>query len=144
MHVYVAINLCDSMWLFRTGIKSVQVFYYFFISILSMEIHFISILSLEIHLSEWEDWNHITSLTPPYFCASSKPGHGFSPMPNDSLFYVQLFEVKRWLFVLLILVELLTITVLNFFFPLIDMEVILELKKTKNMPYNCFNCWIVW
>ena len=83
MHVYVANNLCDSVWLFRTGIKPVQVFYYFFISILSMEIHFISILSLEIHLSEREDWNHKTSLTPPYFCASSKPGPGFSPMPND-------------------------------------------------------------
>ena len=48
--------------------------------------------------------------TPPYFCTSSKPGPG-SPTSYVVAFLCSTIWGERWLFVLLILVELLTVIV---------------------------------
>ena len=56
---------------------------------------------------------YTTGLTPPHLCACLKPGAGF-PMPYVVVLFFVFSEFswdERWLFILLILVELLTISV---------------------------------
>jgi hypothetical protein len=99
VHVYIVILFCDSMWSFW------------------VEANLCSFLVVCLYCrwrsSYQERWVEITltSLIPPHFCACLKPGPGF-PTSYVVVFFVfsEFSYDKRWLFVLLILVELLTIT----------------------------------
>ena len=67
-------------------------------------------LRLDIKLSRGEGWDIVTCLTPPHSYTCTKPATGF-PMPYVVVFLCSLVLYESWLFVMLVLVELLTIAV---------------------------------
>ena len=73
---------------------------------------FINVLSLETQLSGGEGGIQLTGLTPPHFYACPKPGPEF-PMYCIVVFFVfsEFSQDETRLFILLIFVELITITV---------------------------------
>jgi len=93
-----------------------------------------------VQLSRGEGWEHTsTGLTPPHFCACSKPGHGFPASYVVVCFVFSEFSKdKRCLFVLLILVELVIIAVI---FDLASKPVQYNVNFLEFIP--CLSCWFV-
>ena len=113
VHSYVIIHVCDSMWSFLSGSESVQVLYHLIICV----------LPLEIQLSRGEGWDPIYWFNPAHFLCLSQTRFGLwclmplsgprLPMSHVLVFFVfsEFSQDEGWFFVLLILVELMTITV---------------------------------
>ena len=122
-------------WVFFSGSKSAEVFCRLFIYV----------YPLEIQLSRGEGyiWDPINRINPTTFLCLSQT---WTRISNDNvmcrgLFNVQWVHDERWLFILLILVELLTITVLNFLFiisfVLLDLLCFMHASYSTPHKYSC-------
>jgi len=74
---------------------------------------FVFVLPLEIYLSRENGLDPFSWFNPPHLYALPKPGPGFPSAKAINLFGINIYMiwVERWIFVLLILMELLIITV---------------------------------